>query len=96
MKNRINKIFKLKSGKKYLVIKQAVYREESYCVTVGVTDDEEDFTEEVIIFKEILKDNRPYMEQVKDPRLIELVAKYVGLIDPKDVAAAIAKIEQGN
>ena len=96
MKNRINKIFKLKNGKKYLVLKQAIYREESYCVTIGVTDDENDFTEEIVFFKEIMKDERPYMEQVKDPKLMELVAKYVGLVDPKDVAKAIAEAQNQN
>ena len=89
----MNKIFKLKNGKQYLVIKQAVYREESYCVTVGVTDDGEDFTDEVVIFKEVLKDERPYMEQVKDAKLLELIAKYVGLLNPEDVKEAIKETE---
>lgn len=77
MENRINNIMTLKNGKKYAVVNQAIYRNVNYYFVVGVTDDEEDLTEEFRIIEEVNKDGKKFVKDVKDKKLIELLAKYL-------------------
>jgi len=75
MENRINQVMELANGKKYVVMKQAIYKDNNYYVSALLTDDEEDIIEEFVIFQEIGNG----VKQVKDANLIELICKHVGL-----------------
>lgn len=81
MENRINQVMELENGKKYVVIKQAVYKEHNYYVSARLTDDEEDILEEYVIFEEVDYNGKKSVLEVKDANLYKLVAKYVGLLD---------------
>ena len=80
MDNKINQIIHLKNGTKYLVINQAIYKGKSYYFVVGVTEDEQDLTQEFQIVEETKKDEISYLSTVKDPDLIKLLAEY---LEPK-------------
>lgn len=79
--NRINQVMVLSENLKYVVLKQAIYREESYFVTARLTDDEEDVLDEFVVFKEVETNGQMGVQQVRDKELIELVCKYVGLLE---------------
>ena len=42
MENRIHQVMELENGKKYVVIKQAIYKGHNYFVAARLTDDEEE------------------------------------------------------
>ena len=77
MENRINKIMTLKNGKKYVVLNQAIYKQNNYFFVVGTTDDEEDLTDEFRIVQEVEKDGKKFIKDIHDPQLINLLAKYL-------------------
>lgn len=77
MENRINKVLTLRNGKKYVVLNQAIYRQENYFFVVGVTDDEEDLTDEFRIVQEVEKDGKKFVKDIHDPQLLNLLAKYL-------------------
>lgn len=78
MENRINKIINLKSGSKYLVLNQAYYKETSYYFVVGVTQDEQDVTDEFRLLEEKNDNGKTVLSPVKDPETIKLLAEYLG------------------
>lgn len=86
MENRINKIMELADGNKYIVIKQAIYKNENYYVVAKVNDEENDIlnienTDEknLRVLHELVYDGKLSVEDVTDPDLFKLIIKYVGL-----------------
>ena len=77
MENRINKIMTLKDGKKYVILNQAIYKGINYFFVVGITEDECDVTDEFRIIEEVLKDEKRYIRNVEDQKMIELLSKYL-------------------
>lgn len=77
MDNRINKKMTLKNGKKYVVLNQAIYKNVNYFFVVGLKDDESDLTDEFRIIQEVVKDEKKYIKDVRDPKLINLLARYL-------------------
>lgn len=81
MENRINQVMELADGNKYVVMKQAFYKNENYYVTAKLTDDENDVLDEFLVFKQVKHDGQDCMLAVDDPSLVKLVCKYVGLLE---------------
>lgn len=79
MENRINQIMVLSENLKYVIMKQATYKNDTYFVAARITDDEEDVLEEFVVFKEVSYNNQIGVQEVKDKELIKLICKYVGL-----------------
>ncbi len=81
MENRINQVMELADGRKYIVVKQAIYKGNNYYVSMRLTENEEDVTDEIIVFQEIDNNGQKSVQKVTDPNLFSLVCKYVGLLD---------------
>lgn len=77
MENRINKIMTLTDGKKYIILNQAIYKETNYFFVVRVSDDLANIEEEFRIIEEIKKDDKRYIRDVKDEKMIQLLSKYL-------------------
>jgi len=77
MENRINKVMTLKNGKKYVILNQAVYKSNNYFLVVGLLDDESDLTDEFRIIEEVNKDGKCFIKDVKDQKMVTLLAKYL-------------------
>ena len=77
MENRINKVIVLGNNKKYAVLNQAIYKDKNYFFVVGVTEDEEDLTDEFRILEENVRDNKRFVSPVKDQATIDLLSKYL-------------------
>ena len=77
MENRINTIFELVNGDKYVVINQAVYQGTNYYLLSSINEDETDLTDEIMIAQEKMQDGVIGIELVKDTKLIELLTKYL-------------------
>lgn len=77
MENRTNKIIKFSENEKYFVLKQAVYKGNSYFMTVKTTPDGEEFTNEFYVMQETVKDGKSYYSRVNDAKLLDLLLKYL-------------------
>lgn len=76
MENITNQILELKSGKKYFVLRQAVYKGVTYFLGAEVTPDEEDFTNE-FIFLERVGEGELMVKKVTDPAILQILAKNI-------------------
>lgn len=77
MENRINKIMTLKDGKKYIVLNQAIYKEKNYFFVVRINESGDDVTEEFRIIEEVIKEDKRYIRDVKDEKMIQLLSRYL-------------------
>ena len=80
MENRINSVLELANGEKYVVINQAIYQNRNYYLVGKVTPDEQDLTGEIKVVEEVMNDNTLGIRIVKDPKLLDLLIKY---LDPE-------------
>ena len=81
MENRINSVLELANGEKYVVINQAIYQNKNYYLVGKTTDDEEELTGEIKVVEEVMQDNTLGVRIVKDPKLLDLLIKY---LDPEE------------
>ncbi|MEG2321946.1 MAG: hypothetical protein RSB71_00450 [Bacilli bacterium] len=79
MINRINQLMTLADGKKYAVVKQAIYKNENYYAVVRVNEDEQSINEEYAILHELMYNDQMCIEKVEDPEMIKFISKYLGL-----------------
>ncbi len=84
MENRINQVMELADGRKYVVIKQAIYKGNNYFVSMRLTEDEEDVLDEIVVFQEVEHEGQKSVQKVKDPNLFSVICKYVGALDEQD------------
>lgn len=76
MENLTNQILDLANGKKYFVLRQAVYKGNTYFLAAGVTEDEEDFTNDFVFLQKV-EDNGLKVKKVTDQAVIEVLAKNI-------------------
>ncbi len=92
MINRINQIMELANKEKYLVLKQAVYKEKNYYVALQVTADEENITDNIVVFEQVNINGQESVQKVSDPSIVTLVCKYVGLVDETQLKKELESI----
>ncbi len=78
MENLTNQILNLANGKKYFVLRQAVYKGKTYFLAAEVTEDGEDFTNEFAFLEKVEGDGLK-VKKVKDTSIIEVLAKNIKL-----------------
>ena len=76
MENLTNQVLDLANGKKYFVLRQAVYKGVTYFLAAELTDDEEDFTNN-FKFLEKVEGDELLVKVVKDKATIEVLAKNI-------------------
>ncbi len=82
MENLTNQILELEEGKNYFVLRQASYKGKTYFLVVGVTPDEENFTNEFMFLEKVDSENDENLfdvEEVTDPAILEVLAKNIKL-----------------
>ena len=84
MENRINQIMTLEDGQKYLVVKQAVYKNENYYAVVKVDEQEENLLDEYLLLHEVEYDGQVCIEELDDPEMIKLVTEYLGIASKEE------------
>lgn len=75
----IDSVITLENGVNCLLLEKVVYDNKNYFLSV-VLDEEEEPSDEYVIFNEIIEDNEAYVEKVEDT---ELIAKLVNLFSDK-------------
>lgn len=76
MENITNQILDLENGKKYFVLRQAVYKGVTYFLGAEVTPDEEDFTNN-FVFLERVGEGDLKVKKVTDQAIIDILAKNI-------------------
>ena len=79
MENLTNQVLNLKSGKKYFVLRQASYKGVTYFLGAEITPDGEDFTNQLVFFEDIKRDGKSLVKEVKDPAILQVLAKNIKL-----------------
>ena len=78
MENLTNQVLALANGKKYFVLRQAVYKGTTYYLCAELTADEEDFTNDFLFLQKV-GDEGLKVKRVKDQNIIEVLAKNIKL-----------------
>ncbi len=76
MENITNQILDLENGKKYFVLRQAVYKGVTYFLGAELTPDEEDFTNN-FVFLERVGEGALMVKKVTDQAVIDVLAKNI-------------------
>ncbi len=76
MENLTNQILDLANGKKYFVLRQAVYKGTTYFLGAEVTDDEEDFTNNFVFLEKVGTEGLK-VKKVTDENIISILAKNI-------------------
>ena len=76
MDNITNQVLDLENGKKYFVLRQAVYKGVTYFLGAELTPDEEDFTNN-FVFLERVGDDDLMIKRVTDQAVIDVLAKNI-------------------
>ena len=77
MENITDQVLELGNGKKYYIVRQALYKGTTYYLGAETTADEEDFTGEFTFFEKIEKDGETFVQKVIDPKVLEVLAKNI-------------------
>lgn len=78
MENLTNQVLELANGKKCFVLRQAVYKGNTYFLTAELTDNEEDFTNNFAFLQKV-GDEGLKVKKVTDQNVIEVLAKNIKL-----------------
>lgn len=77
MENRTDQIIEINGKDKYYILRQALYRGSTYYLVAKVTEDGEDFTDEILFLERIDSDGGSRVKQVTDPKILEVLAKNI-------------------
>ncbi len=81
MVNNIGKVFVLDSGDKYIVSKQAIYKNDNYYVVLKLSEDGEEITDDIKFIKEVKENDEVYLEEISDKKTLELIGKNLNLMN---------------
>ena len=77
MESKINKVIKLETGDKYVILKQAVYKNEVYYIAAKLDKEEKPLATELVFFHEVVLDFKQKVEEVTDIELIKYLYSYM-------------------
>lgn len=73
MENKINKVITTGDGKKFIIMKQAIYHDENYFAAARVNNEETEVSDDFHLLHEFVKDGQIYIETVTDANLAKLL-----------------------
>lgn len=77
MENKTNQVLELANGKEYVVLRQVVYKGDTYYVTSEIHNDGDDFDKNLTLLKETIEDEKTYVNIVRDPDIINVVMNHI-------------------
>lgn len=81
MENRINQVVELENGKKYLILKQAIYKGQNYYFVVETNEGETEVLEQTMLLQEIKDEDGIRLEKITDAKTYKLIARYLNLME---------------
>lgn len=77
MENRTNQVIELSNGQEYVILRQIVYKGDTYYVTTEIFEGGDKFDEKITILKETTKDGEIYTTVVTDPAIIKIIYTHI-------------------
>ena len=77
MENRTNQVIELLNNKEYLILRQVVFRGDTYYVTSEVKNDGEDFDKNLTVLKETTENDKKYVSIVEDKEIINTIMEHI-------------------
>lgn len=77
MENKTNQVLELANGKEYVVLRQVVYKGDTYYVTSEIRDDGDDFDKNLTVLKETIEDGKSYVNIVRNPDIIKVIMNHI-------------------
>lgn len=77
MENRTNQVIELDNKKEYLVLRQVVYKNDTYYVTSEIYNDGEDFDKNLTVLKETVEDGDTYVNIVNNPDVVKTIMEHI-------------------
>jgi len=77
MESKVNKVIKLETGDKYVILRQAVYKNEVYYIAAKLDKDENPLANDISFFHEVVFDGKEKVEQINDGDLIKYLYSYM-------------------
>jgi len=77
MENKTNQVLELANGKEYVVLRQVVYKGDTYYVTSEIHNDGDDFDKNLTVLKETIEDGKSYVNIVRDPDIIKVIMNHI-------------------
>ena len=81
MENITNQVISLANGKKYYVMRQALYRGTTYLLAAGVEENEEKFTDEFTFLEVVIENNEKFIKEVKDNEVLKVLLQNIKIED---------------
>lgn len=78
MENYTNQVLELDDGTNYFILRQAVYKGNTYFLVAELTEDEENFTNNFAFFQKV-EGEELQVKKVTDKNIIEILAKNIKL-----------------
>ena len=79
MENLTNQVLALANGKKFFVLRQAVYKGTTYFLSALVSADEENFTNEFVFLEKVDENDKFYLKKVTDTEILNILAQNIKL-----------------
>ena len=79
MENRINHVVELDNGKKYFILKQAIYMNDNYFIVAEVTEDEEDLKDNFLVLHETKENGEAFINIETDPKVLQIILKHLDI-----------------
>ena len=77
MENKTNQVLELANNKQYVVLRQVVYKGDTYYVTSEIYNDGDDFDKNLTLLKETVEGGKTYVNIVRDPDIIKVVMNHI-------------------
>jgi hypothetical protein len=77
MENRTDQIVEINGKDKYYILRQALYKGTTYYLVAKVTEDGEDFTDDILFLERIDAEGKSRVKEVTDPKILEILAKNI-------------------
>lgn len=75
--NKVNQVIKLEDGTKYVVLKQAVYKNENYYIASKLDENDNPLADELKFFHQLMFDGKMKVEDVTNIELIKYLYSYM-------------------
>lgn len=76
-----NLVIKLSNDESYYILAIAPYAGEKYYITNHLTKDAKRITDDFVVFKEYIKNDKVVMKKITDDNLIYEILNYLGFVN---------------
>ena len=77
MENKTNQVLELANNKQYVVLRQVVYKGDTYYVTSEIYNDGDDFDKNLTLLKETVEDGNTYVNIVRNPEIVKVIMEHI-------------------